>query len=62
MDDTTTFLLLDSKIGGQNKESLTGGQYLTRDQTRYIYNKGRNRRDDKHRHVTARNRAGKAAK
>ena len=38
-DDTTTFLLLDSRIGGQNKESLTVGQYLTRDQTRYIYKK-----------------------
>ena len=38
-DDTTTFLPLDSRIGGQNKESLTVGQYLSRDQTRYIYKK-----------------------
>ena len=38
-DDTTTFLLLDSRIGGQNKDSLTVGQYLTRDQTRYVYKK-----------------------
>ena len=35
-DDTTTFLLLDSRIGGQNRKSPTVGQYLTRDQTRYI--------------------------
>ena len=38
-DDTTTFLPLDSRIGGQNKENPTVGQYLTRDQTRYIYKK-----------------------
>ena len=38
-DDTTTFLPLDSRIGGQNKKSPTVGQYLTRDQTRYIYKK-----------------------
>ena len=38
-DDTTTFLPLDSRIGGQNKGNLTVGQYLTRDQTRYIYKK-----------------------
>ena len=38
-DDTTTFLPLDSRIGGQNEKSLTVGQYLTRDQTRYIYKK-----------------------
>ena len=39
MDDTTTFLPLHSRIGGQNEKSLTVGQYLTRDQTRYIYKK-----------------------
>ena len=39
-DDTTTFLPLDSRIGGQNRDSLTVGQYLTRDQTKYIYKKG----------------------
>ena len=38
-DDTTTFLLLTSRIGGQNKKSQTVGQYLTREQTRYIYEK-----------------------
>ena len=38
-DHTTTFLLLDSRIGGQNEKGLTVGQYLTRDQTRYIYKK-----------------------
>ena len=39
MDDTTTFLPLDSRIGGQNRDSPTVGQYLTRDQMRYIYKK-----------------------
>ena len=38
-DDTTTFLPLDSRIGGQNRDSPTVGQYLTRDQTKYIYKK-----------------------
>ena len=39
-DDTTTFLPLDFRIGGQSRDScLTVGQYLTRDQTRYIYKK-----------------------
>ena len=38
-DDTTTFLPLDSRIGGQNSDSLTVGQYLIRDQTKYIYTK-----------------------
>ena len=38
-DGTTTFLLLDSRIGGQNKESLTVVLYLNGDQTRYIYKK-----------------------
>ena len=38
-DDTTTFLPLDSRIGGQNGDSPTVGQYLTRDQTKYIYQK-----------------------
>ena len=35
-DDTTTFLPLDSRIGGQNKENPTLGQYVTRDQTRFM--------------------------
>ena len=38
-DDTTTFLPLDSRKGGQNKKSLTIVQYLTKDETRYIYKK-----------------------
>ena len=37
-DDTTTFLPLDFRIGGQSRDSCPMvGQYLTRDQTRYIY-------------------------
>ena len=38
-DDTTTFLPLNSRIGGQIRDSPTVGQYLTRDQTRYTYKK-----------------------
>ena len=38
-DHTTTFLPLDSRIGGQNRDGPTVGQYLTRDQTKYIYKK-----------------------
>ena len=39
-DDATAFLPLDFKTGGQNKDSCpTVGQYLTRDQARYIYKK-----------------------
>ena len=38
-DDTTTFLPLDSRIGGQNRDSLTVGQYLSRDQTKCVYKK-----------------------
>ena len=39
-DDTTTFLSLDFRTGGQSRDSgPTVGQYLTRDQTRYIYKK-----------------------
>ena len=38
-DGTTTFLPLGSRIGGQNRDSPIVGQYLTRDQTRYIYKK-----------------------
>ena len=36
-NDTTSFLPLDSRIGGQNRDSPMVGQYLTRDQMRYIY-------------------------
>ena len=39
-DDTTTCLPLDSRIGGQSRDScLTVGQYLTRDQAKYVYKK-----------------------
>ena len=39
-DGTTTFLPLDSRIGGQGGWSHpTVGQFLTREQTRYIYKK-----------------------
>ena len=39
-NDTATFLPLDFKIGGQSRDSHpTLGQYLTRDQARYIYKK-----------------------
>ena len=37
---TTTFLPLDSRIGGQSRDNHpTVGQFLTREQTRYIYRK-----------------------
>ena len=39
-DDTTTFLPLDFGIGGQSRDSCpTLGQYLTRDQAKYVYKK-----------------------
>ena len=39
-DDTTTFLPLDSRISGQSRDRCpTVGQYLTRDQVRYVYKK-----------------------
>ena len=39
-DGTTTFLPLDSKIGGPDRYNHPNvGQYLTREQTRYIYKK-----------------------
>ena len=39
-NDTTTFLTLDFRIGGQNRKNHpTVGQYLTRDQVRYVYKK-----------------------
>ena len=40
MDDATTFLPLDFRIGGQCRDSYhTAGQYLTRDQAEYVYKK-----------------------
>ena len=39
-DEATAFLPLDSRIGGQSRDSHpTVGQYLTRDHARYIYKK-----------------------
>ena len=39
-DDTTTFLPLDFRIGGHSRDSCpTVGQYLTRDQAKYVYKK-----------------------
>ena len=39
-DGTTAFLPLDSRIGGQGRDDRpTIGQFLTREQTRYIYRK-----------------------
>ena len=39
-DDAATFLPLDSRIGGQSRDSHpTVGQYLTREQARHIYKK-----------------------
>ena len=39
-NDATTFLPLDFRIGGQSRDSHpTVGQYLTRDQTKYVYKK-----------------------
>ena len=39
-DGTTTFLPLDFRIGGQSRDSCpTVGQYLTRDQAKYICKK-----------------------
>ena len=39
-DDTTAFLLLDSKIGGQiNCDKPKVGQFLTRKQANYVYKK-----------------------
>ena len=39
-DNATTFLPLDSRIGDQSGDShTTVGQYLTRDQTKYVYKK-----------------------
>ena len=51
-DDTTTFLPLDFRISSQSRDSCpTVGQYLTRDQAKYVYKKveGRqlNRMDDR---------------
>ena len=39
-DGTTAFLPLDSQIGGQGRDDTpTVGQFVTREQTQYIYRK-----------------------
>ena len=39
-DDTTIFLPLHFRIGGQSRDSWpTVGKYLTRDQAKYVYKK-----------------------
>ena len=39
-DDADIFIPLDSRICGQSRDSHpTVGQYLTRDQTKYVYKK-----------------------
>ena len=39
-DDATTFLPLDFRLGGQSRDNHpTVGQYLTRDQAKYVYKK-----------------------
>ena len=39
-DDSTTFLPLDFRIGGQSRDSYpTVGKYLTRDQAKHVYKK-----------------------
>ena len=40
-DGTTTFLPLDSRIGGQGRNDRpTVGQFFTKEQMKYIYRKG----------------------
>ena len=59
-DAAAIFLPLDFKTGGQNKDSCsTVGQYLTRDQARYIYKKVELGGINKHRYNTTRNRSRK---
>ena len=61
-DDTTTFLPLDSRIGGQNRGCPTVRTIFNQRPNKIHIQKGRNWRDDKHRHNTTRNRAGKTAR
>ena len=52
---TTSFLPLDSKIGGQGRNDRPNvGQFLTREQTNYIYKRNRNRGNDEYRYNTTR--------
>ena len=60
-DDATTFLPLDFRIGGQSRDSYpTVGQYLTRDQAKYVYKKVETGETIKCRHNTTGNRAREA--
>ena len=55
---TTTFLPLDSRIGGQGRNNHpTVGQFLTREQRRYIYRKVETGEIIKYRYDKTRNRA-----
>ena len=57
-----TFLPLDSRIGGQGRDNHpTIGQFLTREQIRYIYRKVENRGNNKYGYDRTRNRARKTA-
>ena len=60
-DGTTAFLPLDSRIGGQGRcIHPTVEQFLTREQTRYIYKKIETGKI-KYRHNRTGDRAGKTA-
>ena len=51
-DGTTAFLPLDSRIGGQGEnDKHSVGQFLTREQTRYIYRKVESRGNNKYRQI-----------
>ena len=57
-DGTTTFLPLGSRIGGQGRcNHPTVGQFLTREQTRYIYRKVETRGNNKYKYDRTRNKA-----
>ena len=60
-DDATTFVPLDSRICGQSRDSHpTIGQYLTRDQTKYVYKKVETGEMINANTITPRNRAREA--
>ena len=62
-DGTTTFLPLDSRIGGQGTDDRpTVGQFLTREQKRYIYRKVETGGNNKFRNNRTRNGTRKTAK
>ena len=55
-DGTTAFLPLDSRIGGQSRNDRPCvGQFLTREQTRYIYRNVETGENNKYRHNRTRN-------